>query len=577
MQLRAAGADIAIANTTASGLFAADLASAGLRVVSLVHELPGVIASMHLQAQAAAIAESAHSVVFAGEAVRAGFERFAALAPGQAVIRTQGLYKRNRFRDAQAIAGARAALRERLGIPADALVVLCVGYADLRKGADLFVRVGELLVRQDPRVHLVWLGHRDPALGPQLDALVAAAGLGAKVHFPGRDADTDPWYAGSDLYALTSREDPFPTVIMEALDVGVPVVAFAGAGGFDAMLARAGGRLAPALDVGAYARECAALLADAGERRRLGEAGRELVAREYDFPAYVGDLLGLLSGGPRVSVVVPNYNYARFLPARLASIFAQEPAPFEVIVLDDGSTDDSLAVLARLAREYPIRVVSGAANSGSVFRQWLRGVRAARGDLVWIAEADDLAEPGFLASLLPAFRRQDVVMAYCQSRQIDQHGATLEPDYLDYVAEFDATRWEQPYVATVEEELRHGLAVKNTIPNVSAALFRRGVLAEVLEQHLDEIVAFRVAGDWQAYLRVLENGAIAFEPKPLNLHRRHAGGVTIGGDARRHVDEVRRVQQWVQSRHGLDAGTRDAARQYLDFLAGHLGLAAKRG
>lgn len=573
LHLRGAGVEVAIANTTVSGLFAADLARAGIRVVSLVHELPGVIESMHLQAHARAIAAHASTVVFAGDAVRAGFERYAPLAAGQALLRTQGLYKRNRFRTPEAIADARAQLRARLGLAADALVVLGVGFADTRKGADLFVQMGSKLVREDARVHLVWLGHPDLALQPKLAALVTASGCAAHFHFPGRDPDTDPWYAGSDLYALTSREDPFPTVIMEALDVAVPVVAFAGVGGFDAMLARAGGRLVPALDVEAYARTCAALLADPGERRRLGEAGHALVAAEYDFPAYVRDLLGLFEAAPRVSVVVPNYNYARFLPQRLASIFAQRPAPFEVIVLDDGSSDDSLAVLAELSRQYPIRVLSGAGNSGSVFRQWLRGVREARGELVWIAEADDLAEPGFLASLAPAFDRPEVVMAYTQSRQIDERGAVLAPDYLDYVADFDAARWRAPFVAALDEELRRGLAVKNTVPNVSAVLFRRGALLEVLEQHLEEIAAFRVAGDWQAYLRLLEKGEIAFRPEALNLHRRHAAGVTLGGDAQRHFDEVRRVQQWIQARHGLDAGTRAAAERYLEFLAGYLGIA----
>jgi GT2 family glycosyltransferase len=363
---------------------------------------------------------------------------------------------------------------------------------------------------------------------------------------------------------------------MEALDVGVPVVAFAGAGGFDALLERTG-RLVPTVDAAAFADACAQLLADDEARRRLGEEGKAVVERDYDFPAYVRDLLGLLGDRPRVSVVVPNYNYARYLPQRLASIFAQDVQPFEVIVLDDGSTDDSLAVLAELSRRYPIRIVAGEANSGSVFRQWQRGVREARGDLVWIAEADDLCEPNFLSSLLPAFRHPDVVMAYAQSRQIDPKGATLEPDYLDYVADFDASRWQAPYVASLEQELRHGLAVKNTIPNVSAVLFRRAALATVLEQHLDEIAAFRVAGDWQAYVRVLELGHLAFEPAALNLHRRHRTSVTHGGDARKHLDEVRRVQEWIRSRHGLDAHSRESAGRYLEFLAGHLGVAAQEG
>ncbi len=222
--------------------------------------------------------------MFAGEAVREASSVSRRSRPGSRCLRTQGLYKRNRFRTPDSIAAARVRLRQRLGIPADALVVLAVGYADARKGADLFVEAGTTLVRGDARVHLVWLGHHDDSLWPELQSAMAASGCAGNFHFPGRDADTDPWYAGADLYALTSREDPFPTVIMEALDVGVPVVAFAGAGGFDAMLGRAGGRLVPMLDTAAFAAACAGLLADPQARQALGERGRALVEAEFDFP-----------------------------------------------------------------------------------------------------------------------------------------------------------------------------------------------------------------------------------------------------------------------------------------------------
>src|SRR5205085_11731195 len=117
--LRRGGADRAIANTTVSGLFAADMAKEGLRVVSLVHELPGVIEQMQLRTQAQALAGSARHVVFAGDAVRAGFEAYAPLSDGQAVIRTQGLYKRNRFASEEGKATARARVRTQLGLPAD--------------------------------------------------------------------------------------------------------------------------------------------------------------------------------------------------------------------------------------------------------------------------------------------------------------------------------------------------------------------------------------------------------------------------------------------------------------------------
>jgi hypothetical protein len=220
----------------------------------------------------------------------------------------------------------------------------------------------------------------------------------------------------------------------------------------------------------------------------------------------------------------------------------------------------------------PLRIVAAERNSGSVFRQWQRGVALARGDYVWIAEADDLADALFLERVLPPLVAGDAVMAYAQSRQIDGDGQLLANDYLEYVAEFGADRWTAPFVAGLEDELDHGLAVKNTIPNVSAVVFRRDVLREVLSAELEAICGYRVAGDWLAYLHVLERGRLAFVPEALNLHRRHAASVTLGGDNLPHLREVMRVQQYARTRHPVSERARAQAREYAERLHRQFGL-----
>ncbi|RYZ32199.1 MAG: hypothetical protein EOO72_15670, partial [Myxococcaceae bacterium] len=114
----------AIANTAVSGSFVPALARAGLSVVSLVHELPGVIRSYGLQQHVDEIASASRRVVFAAEAVRDGFVPSEPLPPGKAVIRAQGLYKRNRCR--ADIPAARARLRRDLSLGGDARVMLGV-------------------------------------------------------------------------------------------------------------------------------------------------------------------------------------------------------------------------------------------------------------------------------------------------------------------------------------------------------------------------------------------------------------------------------------------------------------------
>ena len=273
-------------------------------------------------------------------------------------------------------------------------------------------------------------------------------------------------------------------------------------------------------------------------------------------------------------MIVPNYNYAAYIGERLASIAAQTIAPYELIVLDDASTDGSVAAIRQFldASDIPATLVVNEANSGSVFRQWQRGVELARGDFVWIAEADDLADPEFLAELLPAFARPDVVLSYCQSRQIDANGRILSDNYLDYVADIDRARWTRPYIAEGRDEIAKALHIKNTIPNVSAVLFRREALAQVLAAHGEEIRALRHAGDWATYLRLMEAGAIAFSPRSLNSHRRHQQSVTVGNFNLRQLREIVAVQRATIRRHHLGPTAELDANRYAQTLYEQFGL-----
>lgn len=569
------GARNAIANTTVSGLFAGTLKAAGFRVVSLVHELPEVLRSYKLEKHAQAIAEHADRVVFPAGQVKRGFEQFLGSAVEQAEVKAQGLYKLNRYAYARGRAEAKARLRQKLGIPASAKIALCVGYADHRKGIDLFVEIGKKVMQTRKDVHFLWVGHFDATLEATIRGSIRDAGLENRFHFSGIDPDTDLYYAGSDIYALTSREDPFPSVVLEALQVEVPVIGFAGAGGFVGLLERGTGVVVPAFDTRTFGDAVLGLLADEVRARNLGERGHAIVDEEYDFRKYLFGLLDLLGCPfPKVSVIVPNYNYANYLRERMGSIVRQTMPFYEVIVLDDASSDHSIEVVEQLATEYaiPLRIIRNESNSGSVFRQWAKGAELARGEFVRIAEADDLSEPGFLEVMTAATTDKSVVMAYCQSKQIDGEGNVLANTYLEYTNDISREHWLRAYRRPGIEEIRECLAVKNTIPNVSAVLFRREALIAAMRHELDTICGFRIAGDWVTYLAVLEQGDIAFVPEPLNLHRRHSSSVTINGAKCAHLKEVLRVQRMIAERYHPEPATQRKAVAYAAYLRGCFGL-----
>jgi hypothetical protein len=229
-----------------------------------------------------------------------------------------------------------------------------------------------------------------------------------------------------------------------------------------------------------------------------------------------------------ISVIVPNYNHARYLDQRLASILEQRLRPDEIIFLDDGSSDGSLEIARAWQARSPIHfaIAANATNSGSPFKQWAKGIECAAGDLVWIAESDDSSCPRFLERMAAAFIDPDIAIAYCDSEVIGTDGEILSSSYRFYTDSLSETKWLAGYVETGPREIAEALAIKNTIPNVSAVLFRRAALNESLSAAKN----FRYCGDWAIYVACLRKGEIAFCPRALNKHRRPPGSLTQEGE-----------------------------------------------
>lgn len=114
-------------------------------------------------------------------------------------------------------------------------------------------------------------------------------------------------------------------------------------------------------------------------------------------------------GRPTVSVVVPTYNYARYLPDAVGSVLSQKHVEVEVIVVDDHSTDDSLAVARRLAAgDDRVRVIARPANAGPV-ATFNAGLAEAHGEFLVRLDADDALTPGSLARAVALLQRHPEV------------------------------------------------------------------------------------------------------------------------------------------------------------------------
>lgn len=272
---------------------------------------------------------------------------------------------------------------------------------------------------------------------------------------------------------------------------------------------------------------------------------------------------------PTVSVIVPNYNHAPFLRQRIDSILAQTYRDFELILLDDCSTDDSREILA----DYAGRAQAGAPvphdihlglnekNSGSPFKQWNKGVRLARGKYVWMAESDDYADPHFLERLVPVLESDgNMQFAYCRSRRVDPRGRVGEfVDKASVIPGVDPSRWAKDFRSDGREECARCMVFACVVQNASAVLFRKSAYEEA--GGADE--GLRICGDWKLWCSLLLAGKMAYVAEPLNFFRFHDGAARNQfGLWRAGIVEWLAVVRWILERVEVSEPRLGLVRRY---------------
>lgn len=263
----------------------------------------------------------------------------------------------------------------------------------------------------------------------------------------------------------------------------------------------------------------------------------------------------------KVSVIVPNYNYAPYLDERLRSLLDQTLGDFELLVLDDASTDGSRAVIEKYAGDPRVRTTWFDSRSGSAYQRWNDGAAMARGEYLYFAGADDSCEPELLEVLTGVLEANPSVgLAYCRSRIIDAGGVPqgVSPSQ---------PRWDRNFISTATTELPFLLDQK-TIPTASAVLLRRSLF----DRCGGFDTTFRLAADHLLWARMLREAAVAYVAQPLNRFRSHDRSVRAGAPASVTVLERYRMYRFVLDAFDVDATAREAlcerlARNWAECLA----------
>ena len=215
---------------------------------------------------------------------------------------------------------------------------------------------------------------------------------------------------------------------------------------------------------------------------------------------------------PSVSVIVPNYNHAPYLRQRLDSIFNQTFQNFEVIILDDCSTDNSKEIIEEYSSSPQIsHIIYNETNSGSPFKQWAKGFKLAQGKYIWIAESDDWAELNFLEETLPILESKKNLSLVFSSSKFISRDSKIEYSPFPKSTEIPGLQF-----------IKKHMIINNGIPNASAVLFRKELLSLIPQDYQN----FRGAGDCLFWIYLCEQGNVFFLNKQLNYFRIHPNNTT---------------------------------------------------
>jgi len=231
---------------------------------------------------------------------------------------------------------------------------------------------------------------------------------------------------------------------------------------------------------------------------------------------------------PFVSVIIPNYNHERYLKQRIDSVLQQTFEDFEVIILDDKSSDNSKDVIESYRNHYKIsHIVYNEQNSGSTFNQWKSGLDLAKGQWIWIAESDDVAEKDFLKNLTEKIELTTTLI-FCTSHIIDENGKSssyLGSEYFPNPAFFNKLKFlpEKPNQASFLAEEMYNF---NHIVNASSVLFKKSFAPDLISISNQ----FKLCGDWIFWIKLIEQGDLLYVNEKLNNFRTHSSTVRNKSD-----------------------------------------------
>jgi len=226
-----------------------------------------------------------------------------------------------------------------------------------------------------------------------------------------------------------------------------------------------------------------------------------------------------LKKNPLISVIVPNYNHSNFLKQRLDSIYNQTFQDFEVILLDDASSDKSVEILKEFVdRPKTSHFIVNTVNSGSPFKQWKKALELAQGDYIWIAESDDYSSTMFLSKVMEAFNHPS-------SPDIVFVGTTNVNEFNEDIGNKSRIEKKYNYLLSNDFSYKGKEFLEKFLPdfcvirNMSSAVFKKSVGTFGVKN----VGEYKVIGDFYFWIYLCSiNCTFFYLSEKLNFMRNHS-------------------------------------------------------
>ena len=268
--------DVVIGNTVVTLRHLAILKERGFRTVSWLHELDRAVEALGMTADLKLLSPSIDRFIVGSGAVAGMLHRFGIDTP---VDRIYEFSPRGSSIDIDV-----SAVRSELNVPEKSFLVGACGTIESRKGTDLFVRMAQKVLAARPEIRFLWIARKDAEADPMYNETIESIrelNLTEQIKIVRSAGSPTNYLAALDVFVLSSREDPFPLVCLEAANLGKPVICFAAAGGMPEFVGQDAGAVVPFEDIHEMARTVEMFNLDPDKTKAAGRAAQRKAQTDF--------------------------------------------------------------------------------------------------------------------------------------------------------------------------------------------------------------------------------------------------------------------------------------------------------